>query len=61
MNIGKPVEVCNDFTFLHVEHHKLIGVHVRDIETAVGGIETLIVEANCGAGQRDIRDFVQRC
>ena len=46
MNIGKAVEVRNNFSFLHVERHKLIGVHGGDIEPTVGGIETLIVEAN---------------
>jgi hypothetical protein len=50
MNIGKPIEIGNDFPFLHVEYHKLIGIHVSDIKPTVGSIKALAVKPNGGSG-----------
>ena len=58
MNIRKSVEVCHNFTFLHVEDHELIGVHVSDVETAMRRVKALIVKAHRRPGQRDVRDFL---
>ena len=42
--------------FLRVEHDQLVGVHMRDVQTALRGIKILIVKANRRARERNIRD-----
>src|SRR5207302_8046045 len=47
MNTGKAVEVRYDDPFFGVEYHKLIGVHVGDVQPPLLRIKALIVEADC--------------
>ena len=46
MNTGEAVEVRYDRSFLRVEYHKLIGVHVGDVEPPLRRVEALVVEAD---------------
>ena len=61
MNVGEAIEVCHNFTFFCVENDKLISVHVGDIKAAMRGVETLIIEADCGTWQRYVRNLLQWC
>ena len=61
VNVREAVEICHNFAFLRIENNELIGVHVCDIKTAMGGVETLVVEARGGAGQRHVRNLLQWC
>src|SRR6266496_4335411 len=58
--LGKPSRFATNFAFLRVEDDKLIGVHVGDVKTTVGGVETLVVESDCGPRQGHVRNFLQR-
>ena len=59
MNTGKSVEVRYDHSFLGVKYHKLIGIHVGDVEPPLRRVKTLIIEADCWSRQGDIRYFFE--
>src|SRR5579863_2857861 len=44
------------FVLLRVEHDELVGVHVRNIKAVLRGIEILVIEADGGAGKRNVGD-----
>jgi hypothetical protein len=59
MNTGEAVEVCDHFTFVDVEHDKLVRVHMRKVEPAMGLVETLIIEAHRWAGHGDVGNHLE--
>jgi hypothetical protein len=56
MHAWKAVEISDDLTRWSIENDKLVGIHVSDIQATARGIERLIIESNCGAGQGDVGD-----
>src|SRR5262249_18510780 len=44
---------------LRVEDNDFARVHVRDVETVMRRIETLIIEPHCRTGQRDLLSHVE--
>ena len=61
VDVGKAIEVRNNFAFLRVEDHQLISIHVGDVETAVRAVKTLVVEANRGIRKGHVRHLLQWC
>ena len=59
MNVGEAVEICHNVAFLRVEDNELIGVHVGDVETAMRGVKTLVIEANRWSWQRHVCNLPQ--
>jgi hypothetical protein len=60
MDTSKSVEVCHDFSFLGIEDDELVGVHVGDVKTPLGGVETLIIETDGWARHGNIHDLLER-
>ena len=59
MDAGKAIQICDDLTVIDVEHHKLVRIHVSDIEPPLRRVETLVIKTNGRTGQRNISHFLQ--
>lgn len=51
MDVGEAREISDHLALNCVEHHKVVRVHVRDIEAMVGDIKALVVKADGGVGE----------
>jgi hypothetical protein len=47
---SKAIEVRHDFSFLGIEDNELIGIHVSDVKSSLGGVKALVIEATAGSG-----------
>jgi hypothetical protein len=59
MHAVEPLKVGQHFPFLGVENNQLIGIHMRDVQTAVRGVQALIVKPGRRPRQRHVRDNFQ--
>src|SRR5207302_7862773 len=50
----------DDFPFPYIEDHKLVRIHVRDVQPRMSEIEALIIETNGWPGKRNVGDLLKR-
>jgi len=59
VNTTKTVEIRHDFTFSCIKNDQFVGVHVRNVQPAVGAIQALIIEADGRPRERHVGDKTQ--
>ena len=59
MNAAESVEIGNDLALSRVEDYELIGIHVREIQSAVFHVEALVVKSNRRSRHGNIRNRCQ--
>src|SRR5947209_6788557 len=60
MHAWKSVQIGDDFPFPYIEDHKLVRIHVRDVQPRMSEIEALIIETNGWPGKRNVGDLLKR-